>query len=47
MILILKNRELQADFLFKQSKGSIKNIKFYDHHSYRVLLTLIFQPKKD
>ncbi len=31
-----KNRQLQADFLFKQSKGNIKNIKFYDHHSCHV-----------
>ena len=31
-----KNRDLQADFLLKQSKGSIKNIKFYDHHSCHV-----------
>ena len=37
MILILrKNRDLQTDFLLKQSKGSIKNIKFYDHHSCHV-----------
>ena len=47
MILILKkNRELQADFLFKQSKGSIKISNFMTIIVV-MLLTLIFQLKKD
>jgi len=31
-----KNRELQSNFLIKQTKGKIKNIEFYDHHSCHV-----------
>ena len=46
MILILKNRDLQADFLFKQSKGSIKNIKFYDHHSCHVAYAYFSEKKR-
>ena len=48
MILILRKIEIcKQIFLLKQSKGSIKNIKFYDHHSCHVAYAYFFQQKKD